>query len=69
MGRSQLARLKEVEKENQRLRRAVPDITLDKLSGPVAYANLFEAQLTGGDALAHFAEKYPDIVERVGKMV
>ena len=31
MGRSQLARLKELEKENQRLRRAVSDLTLDKL--------------------------------------
>ncbi len=30
-GRSQLARLKELEKENQRLRRAVSDLTLDKL--------------------------------------
>ena len=29
--RSQLARLKELEKENQRLRRAVSDLTLDKL--------------------------------------
>ena len=29
MGRSQLARLKELEKENQRLRRAVSDLTLD----------------------------------------
>ena len=31
MGRSQLARLKELEKENRRLRRAVSDLTLDKL--------------------------------------
>jgi putative transposase len=31
MGGSQLARLKELEKENQRLRRAVSDLTLDKL--------------------------------------
>ena len=31
MGRSQLQRLKELEKENQRLRRAVSDLTLDKL--------------------------------------
>lgn len=31
MGRSQLKRLKEMEKENQRLRRAVSDLTLDKL--------------------------------------
>ena len=31
MQRSQLMRLKELEKENQRLRRAVPDLTLDKL--------------------------------------
>lgn len=31
MHRSQLARLKELEKENQRLRRAVSDLTLDKL--------------------------------------
>ena len=31
MQRSQLARLKELEKENQRLRRAVSDLTLDKL--------------------------------------
>ena len=30
-GRSQLKRLKELEKENQRLRRAVSDLTLDKL--------------------------------------
>ena len=30
-GRSQLKRLKELEKENQRLRRAVADLTLDKL--------------------------------------
>ena len=29
--RSQLKRLKELEKENQRLRRAVSDLTLDKL--------------------------------------
>ena len=29
--RSQLVRLKELEKENQRLRRAVSDLTLDKL--------------------------------------
>jgi transposase-like protein len=31
MQRPQLARLKELEKENQRLRRAVSDLTLDKL--------------------------------------
>ncbi|OWV53614.1 hypothetical protein CDZ98_22525 [Mameliella alba] len=31
MQRSQLARLEELEKENQRLRRAVSDLTLDKL--------------------------------------
>ena len=31
MGRDQLKRLKELEKENQRLRRAVSDLTLDKL--------------------------------------
>ena len=31
MGREQLKRLKELEKENQRLRRAVSDLTLDKL--------------------------------------
>ena len=31
MGRAQLKRLKELEKENQRLRRAVSDLTLDKL--------------------------------------
>ena len=31
MGRSQLKRLKELEKENLRLRRAVSDLTLDKL--------------------------------------
>ena len=30
MSRSQLRRLKELEKENQRLRRAVSDLTLDK---------------------------------------
>ena len=32
MGRSQLKRLKELEKENQRLRRAVSDLKLDKLT-------------------------------------
>jgi len=31
MGRSQLTHPKELEKENQRLRRAVSDLTLDKL--------------------------------------
>jgi putative transposase len=31
MGRSQLKRLKELEKENQRLRKAVSDLTLDKM--------------------------------------
>ena len=31
MGRAQLKRLKELEKENARLRRAVSDLTLDKL--------------------------------------
>ena len=31
MSRAQLKRLKELEKENQRLRRAVSDLTLDKL--------------------------------------
>jgi hypothetical protein len=31
MGREQLRRLKELEKENQRLRRAVSDLTLDKM--------------------------------------
>ncbi len=31
MGREQLKRLKELEKENQRLRRAVSDLTLDKV--------------------------------------
>ena len=31
MGRSQLKRLMELEKENQRLRRAVSELTLDKL--------------------------------------
>ena len=31
MGWSQIKRLKELEKENQRLRRAVSDLTLDKL--------------------------------------
>ena len=30
MGREQLKRLKELEKENQRLRKAVSDLTLDK---------------------------------------
>jgi len=30
MGRSQLKRFKELEKENQRLRRAASDLTLDK---------------------------------------
>jgi len=30
MGRAQLKRLKELEKENQRLRRAISDLTLDK---------------------------------------
>ena len=30
MQRSQFARLKELEKQNQRLRRAVSDLTLDK---------------------------------------
>ncbi|MAI47280.1 MAG: hypothetical protein CBC34_015045 [Hyphomicrobiaceae bacterium TMED74] len=32
MGRAQLKRLKELEKENQRLRKAVSDLTLDKRS-------------------------------------
>lgn len=31
MGTSQMKRLKELEKENQRLRKAVSDLTLDKL--------------------------------------
>ena len=31
MGPEQLKRLKELEKENQRLRRAASDLTLDKL--------------------------------------
>ena len=31
MKADQLKRLKELEKENERLRRAVPDLTLDKL--------------------------------------
>ena len=31
MGRAQLNRLKELEKENQRLRKAVSDLTLDKM--------------------------------------
>jgi hypothetical protein len=31
VAREQLKRLKELEKENQRLRRAVSDLTLDKL--------------------------------------
>ena len=31
MGKAQLKRLKELEKENQHLRRAVSDLTLDKL--------------------------------------
>ena len=31
MGRTQLKRLKELEKENQRLRKAVSDLTLDKM--------------------------------------
>lgn len=31
MGRAQLKRLKKLEKENQHLRRAVSDLTLDKL--------------------------------------
>ena len=31
MNRDQLKRLKELEQENQRLRRAVSDLTLDKL--------------------------------------
>ena len=31
MGREQLKRLRELEKENERLRRAVSDLTLDKL--------------------------------------
>ena len=31
MSRAQLKRLKELEKENQRLRRAISDLTLDKL--------------------------------------
>jgi cell division protein FtsB len=31
MSRDQLKRLKELEKENQRLRKAVSDLTLDKM--------------------------------------
>ena len=31
MGRTQLKRLKDLEKENQRLRKAVSDLTLDKM--------------------------------------
>ena len=43
MGRSQLKRLKEVEAENQRLRRAVSDLTLDKLILTEAAKGNFEA--------------------------
>ena len=36
MNRKQLNRLKELEKENQRLRKAVSDLTLDKMNLPEA---------------------------------
>ena len=44
MGRSQLARLKELEKENQRLRRVVSDLTLDKLILTEAARGNFQAR-------------------------
>ena len=43
MQRSQLTRLKELEKENQRLRRAVSDLTLDKLILTEAAKGNFQA--------------------------
>ncbi|SDM11719.1 Transposase [Aliiruegeria lutimaris] len=55
MGRTQLKRLKELEKENQRLRRAVSDLTLDKLIlTEAARGNVWSAlgvQVRSSDAL------------------
>lgn len=50
MQRSQLARLKELEKENQRLRRAVSDLTLDKLILTEAARGNFCALHVAGNA-------------------
>ena len=51
MGRDQLKRLKELEKENQRLRRAVSDLTLDKLIPTEAAKGNFRALRVAGSAL------------------
>ena len=50
MQRSQLTRLKELEKENQRLRRAVSDLTLDKLILTEAARGNFQALRVAGNA-------------------
>ena len=54
MQRSQLARLKELEKENQRLRRAVSDLTLDKLILTEAAKGHFRALRVVASALTMF---------------
>jgi transposase-like protein len=51
MGRSQLARLKELEKENQRLRRAVSDLILNKLILTEAARGNFQALRVVASAL------------------
>ena len=50
MQRSQLARVKELEKENQRLRRAVSDLTLDKFILTEAAKGNFQALRVVGNA-------------------
>ncbi len=34
-----------------------------------SYADLFEAQMEGGEALTSFAEKHPDVIQNVGRMI
>ena len=50
MSPEQLKRLKELEKENERLRRAVSDLTLDKLSLKEAARGNFRARLAVANA-------------------
>jgi putative transposase len=55
MNREQLKRLKELEKENQRLRRAVSDLTLDKMILAEAANGNFQALRVVSSALTRCA--------------
>ena len=61
MQRSQLTRLKELEKENQRLRRAVSDLTLDKMILTEADSPCFAEARSCSDACSGNSTENPTL--------